>query len=53
MPKEYEEIRDSPPAQRRNMGVTNLQVLSGVLYVSEQGYEWRGLPRWFGNWHTI
>ncbi len=31
----------------------NLQVLNAILYVAEHGCRWRGLPRRFGNWHTI
>ena len=31
----------------------NLQVLNAILYVAEQGCKWRGLPKRFGNWHTI
>ena len=33
--------------------MTNLQVVSAMLYVAEQGCKWRGLPQRFGNWHTI
>ena len=35
------------------MSLTNLQVLNAILYVAEQGCKWRGLPKYFGNWHTI
>jgi transposase len=28
-------------------------VLNAILYVAEQGCKWRGLPKRFGNWHTI
>lgn len=31
----------------------NLQVLNGILYVTENGYKWRALPEKYGNWHTI
>jgi transposase len=24
-----------------------------MAYVAEHGCKWRGLPKWFGNWHTI
>ncbi len=33
--------------------MANLNVLNAILYVAEQGCKWRGLPRRFGNWHTI
>lgn len=33
--------------------MTNLQVVNAILYVAEHGCKWRGLPKRFGNWHTI
>jgi transposase len=41
------------PVQRGNVSVTNLQVINAILYVAEHGCKWRGLPKRFGNWHTI
>jgi transposase len=35
------------------VSLTNLAVLNAILYVAEQGCKWRGLPKRFGNWHTI
>ncbi len=29
------------------------EVFNAILYVAEQGCKWRGLPKRFGNWHTI
>lgn len=29
------------------------EVLNAILYVAEQGCKWRGLPKRFGQWHTI
>src|ERR1700752_4613740 len=40
-------------AEPGNVSLTNLQILNAILYVTEQGCKWRGLPRRFGNWHTI
>jgi transposase len=28
-------------------------VWNAILYVAEHGCKWRGLPKRFGNWHTI
>src|SRR5467141_5283260 len=50
---QYERIKDALPVQRGNVRFSNLQVLNAVLYVAEQGCKWRGLPKRFGNWHTI
>lgn len=50
---QYERIADCLPTQRGNVSLTNLQVLNAILYVAEQGCKWRGLPKRFGNWHTI
>lgn len=46
-------IEDCLPVQRGNVSVSNLQVLNAILYVAEHGCKWRGLPKRFGNWHTI
>jgi transposase len=51
--EQYEKIKDSLPLQRGNVRLTNLQVVNAILYVPEQGCKWRGLPKRFGNWHTI
>jgi transposase len=51
--EQYEKIKDSLPIQRGNVRLNNLQVLNAFLFVAEQGCKWRGLPRRFGNWHTI
>jgi transposase len=50
---QYERIVDCLPRQRGNVSLSNLQVLNAILYVAEQGCKWRGLPKRFGNWHTI
>lgn len=50
---QYVRIKDSLPVQRGNVSLSNLQFLNAVLYVAEHGCKWRGLPKRFGNWHTI
>ncbi len=50
---QYQRIADCLPRQRGNVRISNLQVLNALLYVAEQGCKWRGLPRHFGNWHTL
>src|SRR5215475_9628870 len=50
---QLEQIADCLPKQRGNVNHTNLDVLNAILYVAEQGCKWRGLPKRFGNWHTI
>ena len=50
---QYLRIEPSLPRQRGNVSLSNLQVLNALLYVTEQGCKWRGLPKRFGNWHTI
>jgi transposase len=50
---QYEQIADCLPKQRGNVSLSNLNVLNAILYVAEQGCKWRGLPKRFGNWHTI
>jgi len=50
---QYARIEYCLPVQRGNVSLSNLQVLNAILYVAENGCKWRGLPRRFGNWHTI
>src|SRR5215472_15343165 len=50
---QFERIAHCLPVQRGNVSLSNRDVLNAVLYVAEQGCKWRGLPKRFGNWHTI
>lgn len=50
---QYKQIEDVLPVQRGNVSITNLQVLNAILHVAEHGCKWRGLPKRYGNWHTI
>ena len=50
---QYLRIADCLPRQRGNVSQDNLVVLNAILFVLEQGCKWRGLPKRFGNWHTI
>ena len=51
--QQYRRIEAVLPRQRGNVSLSNLTVLNAILYVAEQGCKWRGLPKRFGNWHTI
>src|SRR5512134_1113410 len=50
---QYQQIESCLPRQRGNVSLSNLQVLNAILYVAEHGCKWRGMPKRFGNWHTI
>src|SRR5450631_109136 len=50
---QYRLIEHCLPTQHGNVSLSNLRVLNAILYVAEQGCKWRGLPKRFGNWHTI
>ncbi|OAX88609.1 transposase [Xanthomonas nasturtii] len=52
-PAQFSLIEQCLPRQRGNVGMTNLQVVNAILYVAEHGCKWRGLPKRFGNWHTV
>ena len=51
--EQYERIVPYLPVQRGNVRISNLQTLSALLYMAENGCKWRGLPAHFGRWHTI
>ena len=50
---QFAQIEHCLPTQRGNVSLSNLQVLNAILFVAEHGCKWRGLPKRFGNWHTI
>jgi transposase len=50
---QYHQIEDCLPRQRGNVSLSNLQILNAILYVTEHGCKWRGLPERFGRWHTV
>ena len=50
---QFVQIEHCLPTQRGNVTLSNLDVLNAILYVAEHGCKWRGLPKRFGNWHTI
>ena len=39
--------------QRGNVSLSYLHVINAILYVAEYGCKWRGLPKRFGNLHTV
>ena len=52
-PEQFAKIEHCLPTQRGNVSLSNLRVVNAILYVAEHGCKWRGLPKRFGNWHTI
>ena len=51
--EQYARIEPLLPARGNQVKIAHRQVLDAWLYVYYQGCTWRGLPREFGNWHTI
>ncbi len=50
---EYKLIENCFPVQRGNVSLSNLDILNAILHVLENGCQWRSLPKYFGNWHTV
>lgn len=48
----YHHIESCVPTPRGNVTLDNLPVRNAIVYVAEQGGNWRGLPKRFGNGHT-
>ena len=51
--RQYELISRCFPRHRKPAEISNLEVLNACIYVLENGCKWRGLPKEYGNWHTI
>jgi len=50
---QFHRIEQCLPRQRGNVSMTNFDFINAILHVAEHGCKWRGLPKRFGNWHTI
>jgi len=50
---QYNRIARYLPRARGNVKISNHQALNAMLYIAEHGCKWRGLPKKYGNWHTI
>ena len=51
--EQYGKIANYLPRQRGNVSMSNLQLVNAILYVAENGCQWRALPKSYGNWHTV
>lgn len=51
--EQYSMIESCFPKHRKPAEISNLDVLNAGIYVLENGCKWRGLPKEYGNWHTI
>ena len=50
---QYERIAPLLPKPRGSLTIPHRQALDALLYVAKQGCTWRGLPTYYGNWHTV
>ena len=51
--EQSERIKDCLPRPRGNVSIDNLTLLNALLFVLENGCQWRAVPRHFGRWHTV
>jgi transposase len=51
--EQYKVIESYLPKQRGNVRMDNMQFISALMYVTENGCKWRGLPKEYGNWHSV
>jgi len=51
--EQFDKISGHLPRQRRDVRISNHQLVNALLYVVENGCKWRSLPKSFGNWHTF
>lgn len=50
---QYERIAPLLPKPRGSLSIPHRQALNALLYVAKNGCTWRGLPTYYGNWHTV
>jgi transposase len=51
--EQFAKIEHCLSLQCDNVSIGNLRMVNAILYVAEHGCKWRGLPKRFGNWHSI
>jgi transposase len=52
-PEQYARVEPHLPIQRGNVSHQNRNVIDAILFVAENGCNWRALPKRFGDWDTI
>ncbi|MDR2528945.1 MAG: transposase [Synergistaceae bacterium] len=51
--EQFERISPYFPRQRGNVKIDNFTFISDILYMAENGCEWRASPAEFGNWNSL
>lgn len=51
--KQFAKIEHLMPKQRKKSTISNCDFVRAMLYIFENGCQWRDLPKEFGDWHTI
>ncbi len=51
--KQHKKIEPLLPTARGNVRVDNLTFWGAILYIAENGCEWRALPSCYGPWNTV
>ena len=46
-------MRSTNGSPRGSLNIPHRQALNALLYVAKEGCTWRGLPTYYGNWHTV
>jgi transposase len=51
--EQYKRLKPYLPVQRGNVKIDNLVLINAILYITENGCKWRGLPDKYGKWYSI
>jgi len=51
--EKYAKTSECSLKQRKPAKISNLEVLNAVLYRVENRYQWKGLPKEYGDWYVI
>ena len=50
---QYKKLEELVPIARKSVKVSNYKFICTMLYIIENGYKWRALPKEYGKWHTV
>ena len=50
---QYKKLSELMPITRKMAKISNYKFMRAMLYIIENGYKWRTLPREYGKWRIV
>ena len=50
---QYKKLKELMPIARKQAKIQNYKFMCAMLYIIENSFKWRALPKKDGKWHTV